>query len=100
MDLNLNFFYLFVRRFEYSSCPEDAPSAKVTFYKINGSKWGDYFIPAYSAVNTPAPYWWVPESMGGKYFLLLFLRFLSASLSIFLSLSHSLCSCCYCHMSK
>lgn len=86
MDLNLNFFYLFVRRFEYSSCPEDVPSAKITFYKINGTKRGNIFVPAYSAVNSPAPYWWVPETLGGKYFLL-FLRFLSLPHS----LSSSLC---------
>lgn len=71
VDLKIQFFYLFWRRPQVSLGPggPDGPGtcSQVTFYKINGRNYGDYngFVPTYSAVSAPQPYWWQDQGTGG-----------------------------------
>ena len=64
MDVNVNMFYCFWR-----SLVQSSSRPAVLFYKITGenagSEWG--FRPAYSAVNTPQPFWWADQPLGGSY---------------------------------
>jgi hypothetical protein len=76
-DLKVDCFFCFWR----SSVSTFAPSAaldpssspavqlpRVLFYKITGEQKNDQhpgFRPAYSAINTPQPYWWVDSAAQG-----------------------------------
>ena len=61
-DTAVVMFYCFWRTAVQSgSCP------RVSFYKVTGHNYGPErgFEPSYSAVNTPAPFWWQDTAVGG-----------------------------------